>query len=293
MAENTAYSKNEPSIHIGRSNLTILVEKLIKQGVITIHVSKENLVGQILKYASPYSLSNRAVVASNKKIEEKVEKITVTTKDTAVLFSSMLFKVRRQFKHRGINLITSTSKEWATLKQVASNAEDFVEDFDIPIREGFIEYCTIGIKLMKVYSLNKFLPLHTRICTEYEAKQAEKEDKHKDITDTLCKIYNKAVLDETGIVDDISKKPESKVWFVKAAEYIADSKIKPEVYMRAQFEGLSFTGNIPYPSQFVGDKAVERLYRYMKKNNVKAQKPKSMSWLNLGKLKSIEDGTEE
>ena len=61
--------------------------------------------------------------------------------------------------------------------------------------------------------------------------------------------------------------------------------------MRAQFEGLSFTGNIPYPSQFVGDKAVERLYRYMKKNNVKAQKPKSMSWLNLGKLKSIEDGT--
>ena len=67
MAENTVYSKNEPSIHIGRSNLTILVEKLIKQGVITIHVSKENLVGQILKYASPYSLSNRAVVASNKK----------------------------------------------------------------------------------------------------------------------------------------------------------------------------------------------------------------------------------
>ena len=150
MAENTVYSKNEPSIHIGRSNLTILVEKLIKQGIITIHVSKENLVGQILKYASPYSLSNRAVVASNKKIEEKVEKITVTTKDTAVLFSSMLFKVRRQFKHRGINLITSTSKEWATLKQVASNAEDFVEDFDIPIREGFIEYCTIGLKLMRV-----------------------------------------------------------------------------------------------------------------------------------------------
>lgn len=78
----------------------------------------------------------------------------------------------------------------------------------------------------------------------------------------------------------------------KAAEYIAEVKVKPELYMNAQFDGLAFTGGIPFPSQFVGDKAVERLYRYMKKNGVSAKKPKSMSWLNLDRLKSLDNGEE-
>lgn len=90
MEENTVSSRNEPSIHIRKSNLLLVVEKLQKQGVITINTNKENLVDQLLKFASPYSISNRAVVVSNKKIQEKVEKVTLTSKDSAVLFASIL-----------------------------------------------------------------------------------------------------------------------------------------------------------------------------------------------------------
>ena len=292
MEESMTPTRKEPSIHIGKEKLLLVVEKLIKQGVITIKTNKENLASQILKLASPYSLSNRAVVMSTKKIEEKAEKLTKVSKDKAVLFSSILYKVRRQFKHKGITLVTSTSKEWSTLKQIADNAQDFVEDFELNQREGYIEYCTLAIKNMSTYSLNKFLPMHAKICSEYEAKVILDNDRHKDITDLLCQIYNKQVLDQTGILDDIGKRVGARVYFVKAAEYIADIKVKPEVYMEAQFDGLSFTGSIPLPSQFVGDKAVERLYRYMKKNSVTVKKPKPMSWLNLDKLKSIDDGTE-
>ena len=69
MEENTVSSRNEPSIHIRKSNLLLVVEKLQKQGVITINTNKENLVDQLLKFASPYSISIRAVLVSNKKIQ--------------------------------------------------------------------------------------------------------------------------------------------------------------------------------------------------------------------------------
>lgn len=78
MAENTAYSKNEPSIHIGRSNLTILVEKLIKQGVITIHVSKENFELVVIQF-NCYHLFHSfkaTIITNNTKPDIKIAKGT-------------------------------------------------------------------------------------------------------------------------------------------------------------------------------------------------------------------------
>lgn len=248
-----------------------------------------------MKFSSPYSISTRALVNTNKSIEEKINRVTVVKKDVAVLFSNILFQVRRSLKHRGITLITSTSRDWLQLKKVADNAESFSDDFELEYREGFQIYCRIGIKMMKnKYSLNKFLAIHEKICQEYEATLATKTDKYPLVTRELCEYFNREVLDQTGIEDDVSKNSEYLMSFIEVAEYITVEGISAEDYIKAQFDGLSFTGGIPYPSQLIGDKAIERLYRYLKKKefiNSKSStnKKKKSSWLDMSKLKSMEE----
>lgn len=280
----------EPSLHIGKSKLAQVLSELVEQEVINCNITLNNLVDRIIAKSSKYSLMGRSITITNEKLEKRAEKLNASLKEDSVLFSNTLYLVRKKKKHVGIVLITPTHKDWPMVKMVTELANDFVNGFGFDNKKaGYAAYIEEAMDIMgQKMAINRFPSLHERICDEYRSKKEAQSDTNKEITNTLCKLYNKRVLDMTGISEDISTKPDALSYFVKASKICHDYRVTPQTYMEAQFDGLSFANTIPYPSQLAGDKAIGRLIRYMSKMGIKARGNinSNGSWLDMSKLKS-------
>ena len=281
----------EPSIHIGKSKLLQVLTDLANEDVIQCNISLDDLVKRIVLKSSRYSLTHRSVSVTNEKLEKKVEKLNASLKEDSVLFANTLYLVRKKKKHVGITLITPTHKDWPMIKMVTELANDFVDGFKFESKKaGYVAYLEEALAVMGAkIAINRFPSLHERLCDEYRSKQEALKDSNKEITDTLCRLFNKKVLDMTGINEDIASKSDALSYFVKASKICCEYGVTPQTYMEAQFDGLSFTNTIPYPSQMVGDKAIGRLVRYMSKMGIKAHRTitHSGSWLDMSKLNKL------
>lgn len=283
--------ERDPSIHISKSKLTQVLQELVDSGVIKSNIALTDLAKRITLKSCRYSLINRSITITNDKLDKKVEKLNASLKEDSILFANTFYLLRKKKKHVGIMLITPTHKDWPMVKMVTELANDFSNGLDFPSKKiGYIEYITTALDMMgNKIAINRFPGLHERICDEYQSKKEAKADSNKEITETLCKLYNRKVLDMTGINEDIASKSDSLSYFVKASKVCKDYRVSPQVYMEAQFDGLAFTNSIPYPSQMVGDKAIERLIRYMSKMGIKARGniTNSGSWLDINALNKL------
>jgi len=255
--------KREPSIHITKSDLIKVLEKLATVG------DAIKIADKIFHIAKPYSIHTRTITVSTERMEKKAKKLIQSSRHDADLLSKLIYNRRQKIKHQGISPIKVASKDWGMLKEVTAHALNFTNEFKLTRRYGFLKYVEVGLSRMKKFNLSKFLPMYQEICERYQALIEIEKDDDSEMTNQIYKIYARWVIEYTGLHDILEELPERYVWFVRAREQARNMNVAVNVYMQAQFEGLDFAKGIPYPSQLVGLKATERVIRYCYKEGIK------------------------
>lgn len=252
--------KREPSIHITRDSLRIILNSL--------GIEENYFIKEIMRRAKSNSIGTRTVTISTDKLEKKFKKITQSSRKDADLFAQVIYAIRKSKKHRGISHMKPGGKDWDILKEVAASALDFCNEFELNRRTGFIKFVEIAMDKMKKYSLVKFNGLRENISETYAAIKEIESDSDSGMTDLMYKIYFNKILEVTGITDESKELPDKYVWFVRARAQAEEMNIAPDLYIEAQFAALDFAKSIPHPTQLVGIKAKDRVIRYAYKNNI-------------------------
>jgi len=280
----------DPSIHVTESKLRGILYQFFPKDC----ERYEELTEEILTEARKVSCDNRVVSISNEKMNRDIKKILKTGKGDTNLMSTILYSIRKQKKHKGIQRIKEGSKDWKAIKQLAELALDFCNDFEISKREGFIKYIELGFNRMGSYRnhITKLINMYEIICLNYEAQILIDDDSNKEETRDIHSQYVTMIASRTGISDSFENDPINYVNFIKVREITDKYNVPVDVYIESQFEGLEWTTGYPTPSQLTTTKAIDRLNAYMFKNKIKIKVTEDE---NLGNkltqmLKKIKDG---
>lgn len=284
--------KRSPSIHITVQQLEFIFDELQSRGFINItythNIKKSDIFQEVARIAALKPLVTRNLNVSNQKTAKKVIKATSTSKGDALTFSRLLIMIRKSLKHRGINLINQSSKEWSTLQQITSSATQFCNEFGLSITEGYKEYIQIGISKMDgAYSLLKFPRLHDYICKYWEAKKELEEHPLNQLAKDMLNRYKDIMFQKTQMDVSYIDSPDRAIAFSKAADLAKSIGVNAIDFIDAQFEALAFANGVPQPEQLYGDKARERVTRYMFETGKQANKHNTGRAIDLKKLKNI------
>lgn len=276
----------EPSLHIKESDLIRILEDADLKGV-----NIKQLVKYILKTGKKHTLNHRKLLAANKKVTQKAEKVLSSSSEDTLIMNSVILMLRRKLKHQNVQLIRPGTKEYTVLKTITSNARSFYDNYfepDESIKNAFVKYIEIGISKMQKFTITKLNSLHEAICLTFEANKRIALNPQPELTDRALKWYNKWVLDRVGtILTDYSKIPDKYVCFIQVAEYCKENRIEPEVYIDAQFKGVEWRQGIPDPHQLIGDKALTYLQNHLFQNPELVKKVKTEDTKLKNKLKEL------
>lgn len=272
----------EPSIHISRTRLIQILQECQIGG------AKEAEL--IMKKAVKHSLSNRGLIISNDKIKREATKIVKASQSDSQLLSKLIHDIRVQhLKHRGVTRITPGNITWEQLKNLAVKCVDFCNEFGLDKKKGFIEYLKIG--LPKISStrnyLQKLTAMYESICQIYDAKSIIETDNDSELTKEVHDHYVQRISKHTGIYQSYVDDPITYKYFLGVKEIVKKYDVPPEIYIKAQFIGLSFTESIPTPNQLVTEKAIQRLNNYLYKNKLKVETKKDIKLSRVEMLKRI------
>ena len=278
----------EPSIHISQSHFKkILGEELETLGI---KVAKlDNLVNAIVSKAYKYALTSRKILVSNKKHTKTAKRLVASTLEDARLFSQTLLLVRRKNFHRGVTPIREDSREWLTLKEITQAACNFCSDFELDKRKGFAIYLEIALKKVKGFYLQKLLSLHETICNEYSAKLRIIKDPTPSKTKLACTQYTSIIASKTGDAPNYEDMPGLYQYFIDIVNQSHKVGISTDIYIKAQFDAFNWKQSVPELAQMVGEKANERLYKYLYANNIEVRKntPK----INFNQIRNADRGS--
>lgn len=258
----------EPSLHISESNLAKLISMILRDDP---KILPKDLAKQLLLLGRKHALSGRKLLATNEKQRKAASRVSNSSLEDAMMMAKIIHQIRRQLKHRGIDIPKVGSVEFNSIKETTKNATEFQSLFlpDENIHSAFKTYIETSLGIMTKFNTLRLPALHNKIMDAYEAQQRLLENDNVEYTDRAYKSYNKRVLDTVGtILVDYKKIPDKYQKFMEVAEVCKKLKITPEIYIEAQFEGLKWANAIPEPSQLVGDKANERLQKYLFENQV-------------------------
>ena len=284
--------KRVPSIHITVDQLEYIFDELQRRGLIDItypyKIKKAEIFQEIARIAALKPLNMRSLNIHNKKDETKAVKAVITVKGDALTFSRLLVMIRKSLKHRGISLINQSSKDWKTIQMITASATQFCNDFGLSIQDGYKKYIEMGISKMDgTYSLYKFPRLHESICRVYESQVELENSPMSSLATEMFEYYKSVMYKRTQIEPTYLDSPDKKLAFKKAADIATEMGISGRDYIEAQFDALSFANGVPTPDQLYGEKAKERLIKYLYENNKQANKHNSTPAVDLKKLKSL------
>lgn len=255
----------DPSIHITKRTF----EKLLQDLEVSYFPTEA-----FFQLARKNSIDSRAVIASNKKTNKKLDTITLASHGDANLVADLLYATRIKLKQRGVRKITeANSREWNCCKQLAEICNNFCNDFDLDTRSGFITYIEIG--LSRVTSnrnlVQKLISLADSISIRYEITQEVKDyqctESIRRGVQTIYQYYVKYIANSTGIYESFEDDPEKYIHVCRLHELIMEKGWDYKAYINAQFEALSFCNGVPSLENIYGDKAIERFNKYLYKNN--------------------------
>ena len=271
-----------PSLHITEKTLRSFLEKELGESYP--EIDYKSLAQRILCLSKTYSLSYRRIQVSNDKMMRKAEKLNLNNKSDAGLFSQILIMSRKRMKHRGIQIIKPGEKDWWMIKELTSLATQFCKEFSLPNKIGYTKYIQIGLSLMKNYSINKFKGLHAVIVNRYDATLELEQDKEPDETERAYKVYTKILNEKVGFdFEDYKGNPIKYVSFKKAKDEAKRFNIDVEMFIKAQFYAMEWNNTVPDPFQLYGDKAIERLRKYVMEKNLPIRVNKKV--INWKKIK--------
>lgn len=260
--------KREPSIHLYRKDLILVLKEVLEELDLT-DVELHNLALNILNSGKKYSLTHRQLKVDNAKLLKSTSRVVLSNRDDAGVFASLLNLVRKQRKHRGISIIKVGAKDWLMVKEIASLAITFCQDFQLKREEGFKVYINLALdKMNDKFGLAKFNNFHQGICDDYDSIEKIKLDMTPNLTLSLKNLYEK-YLGEKGIVRDYSQEPSKYINFLRAKDEVIKYRVTNEIYIKAQFKGFEWCNSYPDPSQLIGKGAIDRLNKYLVENKIK------------------------
>lgn len=253
----------DPSIHITKTKFNELLKEL---GV------KSFPVEDFFVNAKQSAVNTRIMLVKSHKNIKKVNNIALATLGDANLAANIFYSVQISMKFKGVRKIEeSQPRLWASCKKLADICNTFCEDFNLNIREGYIEYIKTGLKILKNRNhksyLNGLLNLGEEISKTYQSKLELLEDEDPKFTKVIHDYYCKTIADRTGIRVDYSNQPSLYSYFKDVANKCNSDDIDYRDWIDAQFEGLAWCNGMPEPQNLVNDKAYGYYTKFMYKHS--------------------------
>lgn len=281
----------EPSLHIKENDLAKIIGEIRYTYKIN-KLSDRKFAKEILKLAKGISCNSRSINVTNNKTKDKVDKVLRSDKADSLLLSDIIFIARKKLKHRGITKINQDHKDWPQLKKLSQCCIQFCNEFELSRRKGFIEYINIGMsKINSTRSyIGKLINMQESISNEYEVKILISQDTDSQTTKDIHDLYTSLIMKNTNISINYINQPLKYIKFKEVNDLTKELNIPYDIYLKAQFEGLLWADSYPEPAQLIGDRAIERLNKYMyeKKIKVKDNKEKAKFINPLLKIKENE-----
>lgn len=252
----------EPAIHLVRKDLILVLKKSITL-IGNTPIDFDALADRILRNGRGLKPLHRSVIVTNEKLEKKIQKTTKSNLVDANLFAQLLFYERKKLRHRSISLMKPNNNGWVTIKELAEIANEFSIDCGYERREGYIRFISTGLSLMKNFNINKLKSLSDKIYDIDKANKLILTDQHPTLTKQVHDEFVNTVAQNTGLFNTYDDRPDKYQYFVMVADFCKSYKLPHSTYLKAQFKALESLGAYPDPIQLVGEKAKERLSRYL------------------------------
>jgi len=278
----------DPSIHLTESDLILVLNEAFK-GISPIKWNQEKLAKKIVALSKRKSRPNRMIYVSNDKLQRTATKIVKTGISETELFSQILTYERKRMRHRGIRVSKIGDPDWLQVKEAASLAADFCNEFELEKKEGFIEYVRQGLSMMKNYSIQKFKTLHGPICKKYECIQELQLDPTPHKTEEMFTLYYNTVNEKAGFCPNYKEQPEKYIGFKRAVDTAKELNTSIKLYLRAQFYSLEWASGIPDPLSLYGNLAKERVTKYAFENGIKIREEKKVNLKKIRRVKYDKD----
>jgi hypothetical protein len=269
--------------------LVLVLERIFEVEDSPIKWDCKKLATEIVAQSKRKSLPNRSLKITNDKALRDAKRVVKAGISEAELFSQLLTLTRRRMKHRGIRVVKIGEPEWLQVKEIAGLATDFVNEFGLETKQGFLEYIKLGLDAMKAYSLNKFKSLHTSICKRYESIAEIQSDPHSEDTEKLHDLYVAHILNKVGYAPNFKKLPDKYIGFKRAVDQAKELKVSIKTFLRAQFYALEWVSGVPDPLQLYGPLAEQRLIKYAFENNLEIKEKEKVNLKNIRKKRYDND----
>jgi hypothetical protein len=261
--------KREPSIHITESYLIEILNG-IDYGL----YSAEYIAKEVTKRAKNKSLNHRSVSVTNDKMDKKIKNLVKSSESDTSMLSNLIYHYRRRkSKLYTKNKIEPGNKEYNALKELTSICLDFCNTFNLTKREGFLEYIDICIpKISSTLNLiQKMINMAEKVYQVYEAKLIIMNDENAEETKLAHDTYVNIISERTSLINDYSKDPTIYIKFIELRKMTDELNVPIDIFIKAQFHGLVWTGTFPEPNQLLSDKSKDRLNKYLFENKIKLQ----------------------
>lgn len=275
MANGASEKKRDPSIHIRKKAFYKLCFEASKKGML-----KENKVADLVEFLfnskEKYNCNHRVVLVSNDRVEKKVTNLLRSDKPDNQLMAMIILAFRRSKKHLGVRLINQTSREWDILKKITEDANEFYQTFHEDFndkKDAYKTYIEIGSSKMQKFGINKLVNMAESIGMTHQSNRDMRELSHLSQTaNRAYNLYTQRIYNQTGIPINYQDNPDKMISFYHIAKYCTDKNIPVNIYLDAQFNGFGFRDILPEPLQMVGQKAEERVSKFLFDNGITAKK---------------------
>lgn len=274
-----------PSINIKLSDFISLCNRL---GIPVDH----SKALQLFKAATEYTAMNRTVISVDQsRIAEKVIKQVGRASNITNLFNLELYSQRKKLKHSGVRQILKSDPTYPYIEKGAKAAEQFCRDFDLDYDEGVPEFVGIVIKIMgRKFNIRRIVSYADKVYDYYTSLSAVNRDDNKSGTTRFVQMYmSKIGRSESMLLEEAIKDPRELSNFIFARIDCEKNNADYSSWIKAQFDGLEFTGNIPTPSQLQGESARQRYLKWKMNNpekEVKYRSPENQAYWDWVREKS-------
>ena len=280
----------DPGIHLSKSQLRLVINRNVVDKFHLLQPLADKIVSELMVEGRQHGLTHRSVVISQERFEKKITKMVSSNIGDANLFANLLLNYRRKLKHRGLQQIKASTPEWAMIKTLTTNANNFCREFGFEKRDGYLKYMKWGIQKISKFSLQKLIAVDQAIYETAEAKLELQEDTEPGITEKVYQYYINIILSKTGMPLNYKEIPEKYVFFWRIRKKCRELGLDYHIYIDAQFAGLEYREGIPDPIQLMGDKANNRLAKYMFEKGIKIKGgEKKINWKKILKDDSNND----
>lgn len=262
--------KRVPSIHTTEKELADFLEFIFEDTDVV--RNWKNIAKDFNLHVKNKKLNHRSIIITNDRLEKKANILLKASSSDTSLLAMLLFHMRRKTKALYTSKkIDKDSKDYTQLKELTKICVEFCNQFELDKKKGFTKY--LEIALPKISSslnyINKLINLNDKVIQIYESTLRIQDDVNVKLTREIHDKYVTLISNITGIRVPYDKDPTVYVGFISVSELLKEIKVDVDTYLKAQFEGLSWTDSYPLPQQLIGDNAMSRLNKFIYSNKSK------------------------